>query len=375
MAEQDFYDVLGVARDADDGAIKKAYRKLAMKYHPDRNAGDSSAEVRFRQVNEAYEVLKDSQKRAAYDRFGHAAFDGSMGTGQGHDFAGSFADVFDDLFGNFGGGGRRRRGGGMQGADLRHDMEITLEEAFSGKKADIRVPTSVSCQACGGSGAQDPDATASCGTCSGYGKVRTQQGFFSIERTCPACGGAGRVVRHPCTSCSGSGRVHRESTLAVTIPPGIEDGMRIRLSGKGEAGVRGGPPGDLYIIVSIAQHPFFQREGGTVYCRVPISLTSAALGRDVDIPTIEGTRARIAIPPGTQTGRQFRLRGKGMKEVRGSLRGDMIIETVVETPVNLTSRQKELLREFDEVSHSGGHNPETEGFFSRVREFWQNLTD
>ncbi|MDE0047670.1 MAG: molecular chaperone DnaJ [bacterium] len=263
----------------------------------------------------------------------------------------------------------------MQGADLRHDMEITLEEAFSGKQADVRVPTSVSCQACGGSGAQDPDATTSCGTCSGYGKVRTQQGFFSIERTCPACGGAGRVIRDPCTACSGSGRVHRESTLSVTIPPGIEDGMRIRLSGKGEAGVRGGPPGDLYIIVSIEPHPFFQREGGTVYCRVPISITSAALGRDVDIPTIEGTRARIAIPPGTQTGRQFRLRGKGMKEVRGSHRGDMIIETVVETPVNLNSRQKELLREFDAAGHSGRHNPETEGFFSRVRDFWQNLTD
>ncbi|MDE0415591.1 MAG: molecular chaperone DnaJ [bacterium] len=375
MAEQDFYDVLGVARDADESTIKKAYRKLAMKYHPDRNAGDAAAEVRFREVNEAYEVLKDTQKRAAYDRFGHAAFDGSMGVGQGHDFASSFADVFDDLFGNFGGGGRRRRGGGMQGADLRHDMEITLEEAFSGKQADVRVPTSVSCQACGGSGAQDPDATTSCGTCSGYGKVRTQQGFFSIERTCPACGGAGRVIRDPCTACSGSGRVHRESTLSVTIPPGIEDGMRIRLSGKGEAGVRGGPPGDLYIIVSIEPHPFFQREGGTVYCRVPISITSAALGRDVDIPTIEGTRARIAIPPGTQTGRQFRLRGKGMKEVRGSHRGDMIIETVVETPVNLNSRQKELLREFDAAGHSGRHNPETEGFFSRVRDFWQNLTD
>ncbi len=372
MAEQDFYDVLGVARDADEGAIKKAYRKLAMKYHPDRNAGDARAEVRFREVNEAYEVLKDTQKRAAYDRFGHAAFDGSTGSGQAHDFASSFADVFDDLFGNFGGG---RRGGGMQGADLRHDMDITLEEAFSGKKADIRVPTSVTCQACGGSGAQDPDAVTSCGTCSGYGKVRTQQGFFSIERTCPACGGSGRVISQPCASCSGSGRVHRETTLSVTIPPGIEDGMRIRVSGKGEAGVRGGPPGDLYIIVSIEPHPFFQREGGTVYCRVPISITSAALGKDVDIPTIEGTRARIAIPPGTQTGRQFRLRGKGMKEVRGSRRGDMIIETVVETPVNLNSRQKELLKELDEAGHAGRHNPETEGFFSRVREFWQNLTD
>ncbi len=374
MAQQDFYDVLGVARDADEAAIKKAYRKLAMTCHPDRNPGDATAEVRFREVTDAYDVLKDPQKRAAYDQFGHAAFDGSMESGQGPHFTSSFADVFDDLFGNLGGGGRRR-GGGMQGADLRYDMEITLEEAFSGKKADVRVPTSVSCQACSGSGAEDANATVVCGTCSGYGKVRSQQGFFSIEQTCPACGGAGRVIRNPCTVCSGTGRVHKETTLSVTIPPGIEDGMRIRLSGKGEAGVRGAPAGDLYIIVSIAPHPFFQRDGSTVYCRVPISVASAALGRDVDIPTIEGTRARIAIPPGTQTGRQFRLRGKGMTPVRGTRRGDMIIETAVETPVNLNARQKELLREFDEAGQSGKHNPETEGFFSRVRDFWQNLTD
>ena len=374
MAQKDLYDVLGLARGADESAIKKAYRKLAMTYHPDRNPGDAAAEVRFREVSAAYEILKDPQKRAAYDQFGHAAFDGSMESGKGSHFTSSFADVFDELFGNLGGGGRRR-GGGMHGADLRYDMEITLEEAFSGKKADVRVPTSVSCQTCAGSGAEDPDATAVCGTCSGYGKVGSRQGFFSMEQTCPACGGAGRVVRNPCTVCSGAGRVHRETTLSVTIPPGIEDGMRIRLAGKGEAGVRGAPAGDLYIIVSIEQHPFFQCDGSTVYCRVPISITSAALGRDIEIPTIEGTRARIAIPPGTQTGRQFRLRGKGMTHVRGARRGDMIIETVVETPVNLNARQKELLSEFDEVGQAAKHNPETEGFFSRVRDFWQSLTD
>ncbi len=369
----DYYDVLGVDRGADDGTIKKSYRKLAMRYHPDRNPGDAAAEVRFKQVNEAYEVLKDEQKRAAYDRFGHAAFDGSMGGARDHDFASSFADVFDDLFGNFGGG--RRRGGGMQGADLRHDMEISLEDAFSGTRATLRVPTAVACGSCGGSGAEDPDATVTCGTCSGYGKVRAQQGFFSIERTCPKCAGAGKVIRSPCRSCSGSGRVHKEESLGVTIPAGIEDGMRIRLAGKGEAGVRGGPPGDLYIVVSIRQHPFFQRERGTIYCRVPISVASAALGRDIEIPTIDGKRARITIPAGTQTGRQFRLRGKGMNEVRKPARGDMIVETFVETPVNLTSRQKDLMRQFDEAGHAGNHNPESEGFFSRVREFWQNLTD
>ena len=377
MADSDFYDMLGVDRDADENAIKKAYRKLAMKYHPDRNAGDAAAEVKFKQVNEAYEILKDQQKRAAYDRFGHAAFDGSMGGGHGHDFASSFTDVFDDLFGDFVGGGRRRRGSGtgMQGADLRYDMEITLEEAFTGKRANIRVPTAVSCSACGGTGAEDPDATTTCGTCSGYGKVRAQQGFFSIERTCPACGGAGKVIRNPCRSCSGSGRVHKEETLGVTIPAGIQDGMRIRLSGKGEAGVRSGPPGDYYIVVTIRAHPFFQREAGTIYCRVPISVASAALGNDIEIPTIDGKRARITIPAGTQTGRQFRMRGKGMSEVRGSGRGDMIIETFVETPVNLTSRQKELLKQFDETGSGRNHNPESEGFFSRARDFWQNLTD
>ena len=254
MADSDFYDMLGVDRDADENTIKKAYRKLAMKYHPDRNAGNAAAEVKFKQVNEAYEILKDQQKRAAYDRFGHAAFDGSMGGGQGHDFASSFTDVFDDLFGDFAGAGRRRRGGGtgMQGADLRYDMEITLEEAFTGKRANIRVPTAVSCTACSGTGADGPDATATCGSCSGYGKVRAQQGFFSIERTCPSCGGAGKVIRNPCRPCSGSGRVRKEETLGVTIPAGIQDGMRIRLSGKGEAGVRGGSPGDYYIVVAIS---------------------------------------------------------------------------------------------------------------------------
>ena len=376
MAKRDFYDILGVDREADDEALKKAYRKLAMQYHPDRNAGDKDAEVRFKEANEAYEILKDPQKRAAYDQFGHRAFEGGMGGAQAGDFASSFADVFDDLFGDFM-GGRQRRGGsrGSRGADLRYDMEVTLEEAFAGKRTRIRVPTAVACEACGGSGAEDPGATVTCETCSGYGKVRAQQGFFSIEQTCPRCGGSGKVIRKPCAACSGSGRVQKDKTLNTSIPAGIEDGMRIRLSGEGEAGIRGGPSGDLYIVVSVRPHPIFQRDGATIFCAVPITIAAAALGNSIDIPTIEGKRAKVQIPAGTQTGRQFRLRGKGMTGVQGRGRGDMIIETVVETPVDLTARQKELLREFDEAGRSKGHHPESEGFFSRVREFWQNLAD
>ena len=373
MAKRDFYEVLGVERGADAGAIKKAYRKLAMAYHPDRNAGNGAAEVKFKEVNEAYEILKDERRRAAYDRFGHAAFEGNGGPRQSHDFAADFADVFDDLFGDFMGGGRRRgRGGGQRGADLRYNMKITLEEAFAGKQARIRVPTALACEACGGSGADDPQATASCATCGGHGKVRAQQGFFSIERSCPACGGAGRVIRDPCRACGGAGRVQKEKTLNVTVPPGVDDGMRIRLSGEGEAGARGGPAGDLYIVLAIEAHPLFQRDGTTVYCPVPIKITTAALGGSIDVPTIEGRLAKVQIPPGTQTGHQFRLRGKGMTGVRGAARGDMIIETAVETPVRLTARQKELLREFDQA---GGHHPQSEGFFARVRELWKDLTE
>jgi molecular chaperone DnaJ len=375
---------LGVARSADGTAIKSAYRKLAMEFHPDRNPGDAEAEVKFKEVNQAYEVLKDADKRAAYDQFGHAAFEGGMGGmggfgGAGHaDFSSSFADVFDDLFGEFMGGGRRRGGtrGGQRGSDLRYNMEISLEEAFRGKQAKIRVPTQVTCDTCKGSGAEDPNATTTCEACGGHGKIRAQQGFFSIERTCPSCGGTGHVVKNPCNACSGSGRIKRERTLNVTIPEGVEDGMRIRLTGEGEAGLRGAPAGDLYIFLAIQHHPIFQRDGTTIFCPVPIPMTTAALGGTIEVPTIEGKRAKVAITPGTQSGRQFRLRGKGMTQVRGGLRGDMIIETVVETPVNLTSKQKELLKEFADASAGNKkHSPESEGFFAKVKELWQDLTE
>ncbi|MBT5435195.1 MAG: molecular chaperone DnaJ [Rhodospirillaceae bacterium] len=379
MAKRDFYEVLGIDRGADGTMIKKAYRKLAMEHHPDRNADNPDAEAKFKEANEAYEILKDEQKRAAYDQFGHSAFEGGMGGGGNPgDFGSSFADVFDDLFGEFMGGGGRRRGGrssGQRGADLRYNMEVTLEDAFAGKQAKIRVPTAISCDSCGGSGADDPEATAICTSCAGHGKVRAQQGFFSIERTCPTCGGTGKVIRDPCKVCSGSGRIQKEKTLNVTIPAGVDDGMRIRLTSEGEAGVRGGPAGDLYIVLGVKPHPIFQRDGGTIYCPVPITVTTAALGGAIEVPTIEGKRAKVSIPAGTQAGRQFRLRGKGMTGVRGSARGDMIIETMVETPIDLTARQKELLKEFEEAGGTGSHSPESDGFFTKVKDLWQDLTD
>ncbi len=382
MAKRDFYDVLGVPRGADQAAIRAAYRKLAMQFHPDRNPGNAEAETRFKEINEANEILKDDEKRAAYDQFGHAAFEGGGGRGNPGDFASSFADVFDDLFGDFmGGGGGRRRGGGQQrsggqrGADLRYNMEITLEEAFAGKQAKIRVPTAVACEPCGGSGADDPNATATCATCGGYGKVRAQQGFFSIERPCPTCAGQGQVIRDPCKVCSGSGRVQKDKSLNVTIPKGVDDGMRIRLTGEGEAGLRGAPAGDLYLFISVKPHTIFQRDGDIVFCPVPIPVTTAALGGAIEVPTIDGKRAKVQIPAGTQSGRQFRLRGKGMTAVRGAGRGDMLIETVVETPVNLTSRQKELLKDFETAGGSSSQSPESEGFFAKVKDVWQDLTD
>jgi len=380
MAKRDYYEALGVSRNASDADLKRAYRKLAMQYHPDRNPGDSEAESRFKEISEAYEVLKDPQKRAAYDHFGHQAFDqgmsGSRGASGGFDFS-SFADVFDDLFGDFMEGGRgRRRGANTRGADLRYNLTITLEEAFSGKKAQIHVPTSVSCDRCDGRGAEGGADPAACPTCRGAGRVRTQQGFFSIERTCPTCQGTGRVITNPCKSCSGAGRVQRERALSVTIPPGVEDGTRIRLSGEGEAGVRGGQPGDLYIFVSVAPHRLFRREGSNIFCRVPVPMTTAALGGHVEVPTIEGKRVRVHVPAGTQTGKQIRLRGKGMTELHGHSRGDMFVEIIVETPVNLTKRQQELLREFEKLGQEAdGHHPESEGFFAKVRELWEDLTD
>ncbi|MBB4286766.1 molecular chaperone DnaJ [Roseospira goensis] len=380
MSKRDYYDVLGVGKSAGADEIKKAYRKLAMKYHPDRNPDDRDAEQKFKDLNEAYEVLKDDQKRAAYDRFGHAAFEGGGPGGGGgfHGFggAGGFADIFDEMFGEFMGGGRR--GGGRQstrGADLRYNMEIALEEAFAGKKTSINVPTSVTCDTCEGSGAKAGTQPKTCGTCGGMGRVRAQQGFFTIERTCPTCGGQGKTIADPCTACGGAGRVRRDKTLEVTIPAGVEDGTRIRLAGEGEAGLRGGPPGDLYIFLSVAPHRLFQRDGANIQCRVPIAMTTAALGGSIEVPSIDGSRAKVTIPAGTQTGTQFRLRGKGMTVLRSSARGDMFIQAVVETPVNLTKRQKELLEEFAKAGGDDSHSPESHGFFKKVKEFFEDLTD
>ncbi len=373
MAREDYYQVLGVERDAGGEAIKKAYRKLAMQYHPDRNPGNVEAERRFKEINEAYDVLKDSQRRAAYDRFGHAAFEGGSGGAGAGGFGAGFADIFEEMFGDFmnqRGGGRRSRG-----ADLRYNLEISLEDAFAGKKATLRVPTTVLCEACDGSGAAAGSGPSTCQTCRGTGRVRTQSGFFTVERTCPTCGGSGQVITDPCRSCGGSGRVQKEKTLQVTIPAGVEDGTRIRLSGEGEAGLRNSPPGDLYIFVSVSPHRLFVRDGANIYCRMPIPMTTAALGGSVEVPTLEGVRARISIPSGTQTGRQFRLRGKGMPVLRSQSHGDMFVEAFVETPVNLTERQKVLLQEFQDGCSNETHSPESHGFFAKVREFWDDLTE
>ena len=372
MAKEDYYDTLGVARGADADALKQAYRKLAMQYHPDRNPGDEAAEQKFKQINEAYDVLKDDQKRAAYDRFGHAAFEGGGPGGQagGFDFGSGFADIFDEMFGDFMGG---RRGGRARGDDLRYNMEISLEEAYKGSDTRIKIPASVTCETCDGSGAAPGSGPTTCATCQGHGKIRAQQGFFSIERTCPNCQGAGRTIENPCRGCAGTGRTRREKTLAVTIPPGVDDGTRIRLAGEGEAGMHGASPGDLYIFVSVRPHRLFERDGTTLFCRVPIPMTTAALGGTVEMPTIDGTLAKMTIPRGTQSSRQFRLRGKGMTGLHGRGRGDMVVEIQVETPVNLSPRQQELLREFEDEDNAT--SPESEGFFARVKGFWDDLTE
>ncbi len=372
MAKRDYYEILGVERNASEAEVKSAFRKLAMKYHPDRNPGDKESEHRFKEINEAYDVIKDADKRAAYDRYGHAAFEHGAGgaAGFGADFASTFSDIFDDLFGMT--GRRGRAGGRARGADLRYNMEITLEEAFAGKTAQVRIPTAVACEACSGTGAKAGSKPKACPTCGGYGKIRHAQGFFTLERTCPVCQGRGEVIDHPCPSCSGSGRVTRERTLSVNVPPGVEDGTRIRLAGEGEAGARGGPSGDLYIFLSITPHEFFQRDGSDLYCRVPISMVTAALGGDFDVPTIDGGNTRVKVPEGTQTARRFRLQGKGMPVLRSRGVGDMYVQVVVETPQNLTKRQKELLAEFDTQSSTDTH-PESAGFLARVKEFLDGL--
>ncbi len=364
MAEQDFYDIL------------EAYRKLAMQYHPDRNQGDAGAEAKFKEISEAYDILSDDEKREAYDRFGHAAFqNGGGGAGFDGNFGSSFADVFDDLFGEFMGGGRQRRGGNNRGADLRYNMDITLEEAFAGKAAKITIPTTSACDDCGGTGAEAGSQPSTCATCQGHGKVRAQSGFFTVERTCPNCGGVGRVITNPCGNCGGAGRIEKDKTLSANIPSGVEDGTRIRLSGEGEAGVRGGPAGDLYIFLSLQAHEVFQRDGANIYCRVPIAMTTAALGGDIDVPTLDGGRVSVSLPEGTQTGRQFRLRGKGMPHMRGRGQGDMYVQTMVETPVNLSQEQRELLARFQASLGGGGTSPESEGFFKKAKELWNDITD
>jgi len=376
MAKQDFYDLLGVAKSADADELKRAYRKLAMQHHPDRNAGDKSAEHKFKDISEAYDVLKDDQKRAAYDRFGHAAFEnGSRGPGDfAGGFSGGFADIFEEMFGAMG-AGRRTQAGPSRGSDLRYNLEVSLEDAFRGKQTTIRVATFVHCDTCKGNGAEPGSRPAACRTCQGHGRVRAQQGFFTIERPCPTCHGSGQTIDKPCKSCGGQGRVRREKTLSVNIPPGVEDGTRIRLAGEGEIGMRGAPPGDLYIFVAIAQHAIFQRDGANIFCRVPIPFTTAALGGAIEVPTVEGSRTRVTVPPGTQSGHQFRLRGKGMTVLRSAVRGDMYIQAIVETPVNLTKRQQELLREFEQAGESRKTNPESEGFFARVKEFFEDLRE
>ncbi len=379
MAKRDFYEVLGVNKGASADEIKKGYRKKAKELHPDRNADNPQAEAQFKEANEAYEVLKDADKKAAYDRYGHQAFENGMGGGPrgGHpgqgDFSSAFSDVFDDLFGDFmggrGGGGGRQRA--ARGADLRYNLRVTLEEAFNGMHKTINVPTSVQCEKCEGSGAEGGAEPTTCPTCSGMGKVRAQQGFFTVERTCPTCSGLGQIIKNPCGGCGGQGRVEKDRALSVNIPAGVETGTRIRLAGEGEAGMRGGPSGDLYIFIEVAPHQIFEREGPNLFCRVPVSMSNAALGGDIEVPTIDGGRSRVKIPAGSQSGRQMRLRSKGMPALRGGGVGDMMIELAVETPVNLTSRQKELLREFEELSEE--NNPESSSFFSSVKSFWDSM--
>jgi molecular chaperone DnaJ len=371
MAKRDYYEVLQVPRTASDSEIKSSFRKLAMKWHPDRNPGDKECEHKFKEINEAYDVLKDGERRAAYDRFGHAAFENGGGgfSGFGADFGAAFHDIFDDLFG-MARGGRGRASGRERGADLRFNLEITLEEAFSGKTASIQLPTNVACVACSGTGAKAGTQPTACRSCNGTGRIRHAQGFFTLERTCPTCQGRGSVIQDPCKACNGAGRVTKERTLEVQIPAGVEDGTRIRLAEEGEAGMRGGPPGDLYIFLSITPHPMFQREGADLYCRVPISMTTAALGGDFEVPTIDGGRTKVKIPEGTQSGKRFRLAGKGMSVLRSKTRGDMFVQVSVETPQKLNKRQKELLQEFEKESSRETH-PESSGFFAKMREFFE----
>lgn len=380
MAKRDYYELLGVAKTASADEIKKAFRKKVKELHPDQNQGNARAEDDFKAVNEAYEALKDPQKRAAYDRFGHDAenMGGGFGGGAGfnpNDFGGSFSDVFDDLFGDFMG---RRSGSGAgnrasRGADLRYNLRISLEEAYHGKDAEIRLPGNVVCDECTGTGAEPGTSPSTCPTCQGSGRIRGQQGFFTVERTCPTCQGRGQIIKSPCKKCAGAGRLQKERELHVRIPKGVETGTRIRLSGEGEAGLRGGSSGDLYVFIEVSPHKIFEREGADLHCQVPVELASAILGGAIEVPTIDGGRSKVSIPEGSQTGRKMRLRGKGMPAIRGSAMGDLLIEIQVETPVNLTARQKELMKEFQEISQTHNNSPNSQDFFNKVKGFWDNL--
>jgi molecular chaperone DnaJ len=388
---KDYYAILGVDKSASADELKKAYRKLAMKYHPDQNKDNKEAEAKFKELNEAYDVLKDEQKRAAYDRFGSAAFDGSMGGGGGgfrgaggfEGFAGgNFSDIFEDIFGDMMGARARPGGGGrqsaMRGADLQYNMDITLDDAFKGKDITIKIPIQDVCSACDGTGAEGKAKPETCPTCKGAGRIRAQQGFFTIERTCSTCNGEGQIIKNPCKACAGSGRVRKEKTLKVTIPAGIESGRRIRLSGEGEAGYRGGPSGDLYVMVTVKAHKMFEREGANLYCRVPIPMTTATLGGEIEVPTISGGRTKVKVPPGTQTGQQFRLKGQGMSVMRSDARGDLYIEIFVEIPVNLNSKQKDLFKKLAEdleQDKNAKHSPESSGFIKKMKELWNDLTE
>lgn len=391
MAKSDYYEILGVSRTATDDELKKAFRALARKYHPDMNKDDKTAEAKFKEVGEAYEVLSNPEKRAAYDRFGHDAFEGGMGARRGgggsaggfsdFGFAGAFSDIFEEMFGDMGaaagGGGTRRASSATRGADLRFNLDITLNDAFAGATKTIKVPSFVTCATCHGSGGENGAQPVTCPKCQGSGRLRAQQGFFMVERTCDGCGGTGSIIKDPCRTCGGGGRVRREKTLEVKIPAGVDEGTRIRLAGEGEAGMRGGPTGDLYVFLSIKPHKLFVREGADLACKIPITYVQAALGAVIDAPTIDGTLTKVTIPPGIQAGQKLRLKSKGMSVLRRPDRGDMYIEIQVETPVNLTKKQQELLKEFEAAGGKNrkSHNPESESFFAKVKDLWSELKE
>ncbi len=374
MSKTDYYELLGCAKNASADELKKSYRKMAMQYHPDKNPGDKAAEHKFKEINEAYDVLRDDQRRAAYDRFGHAAFEQGGGGGGfgGFEFSGGLGDIFEEMFGEILGGGRRGGGGQQQannrGADLRYDLDISLEEAFKGAEKTVKIATSIACKDCKGQGTAPGTSPTTCSMCGGHGRVRAQQGFFTIERTCPTCQGAGKVIKDACKSCLGIGKTRQERTLSVNIPPGVEDGTRIRLAGEGEAGTRGGHAGDLYVILTVGPHQLFQREGANLYCRVPIPVTLAALGGTIEVPVIDGSVTEMKVDVGTQAGQQVRLKSKGMSVLRSAARGDLYVELMVETPVHLNKRQKELLQEFATEAEKHKTNPASEGFFKKVKD-------